>query len=207
MNRREFMQCATLIVTGASASQLGFALSEEQSQYLASAPNYIHTAVSYFNAEQRAIVTAIADVIIPRDETPGAVDAGVPRYIELMVSDWFSDDERAIFDAGLKDLQTRVPLELGRPFVELEKDQQEQILEKLESAAGDSSWYEFGNVLRAFISDAPFICQIKELTVWGFFTSEVGATQVLRHDPMPMEFDGDYPLSPDDSTWSGGLTA
>ncbi|GAB5449836.1 MAG: gluconate 2-dehydrogenase subunit 3 family protein [Halioglobus sp.] len=201
------MQCATLIITGASASQLGFALSKEQSQYIASAPSYIESTVSYFDAEQRAIVAAIADAIIPRDETPGAVDAGVPRYIELMVADWFNDEEQAIFNAGLEDLQTRVPGEYGEQFVALAKDRQVKILEQLEDAAAESSWYEFGNVLRAFVSDAPFICQIKELTVWGFFTSEIGSTQVLRHDPMPMEFDGDYPLAPDDSTWSGGLTA
>ena len=59
-----------------------------------------------------------------------------------------------------------------------------------------------GNTRRDFISDAPFICQLKELTVWGFFTSEVGAKQVLRYNPMPMKFDGHFPRSPGDTTWA-----
>ena len=75
-------------------------------------------------------------------------------------------------------------------------------MEALEDAASDSPWYAYANVQRDFISDAPFICQIKELTIWGFFTSEVGGTQVLRYEAMPMRFDGDIPLGADESSWS-----
>jgi hypothetical protein len=78
-------------------------------------------------------------------------------------------------------------------------------MEALEDAASDSPWYEFGNIMREFISDAPFICQFKELTVWGFFTSEKGGSQVLRYNPMPMFFNGDIPLASDDSSWTTPL--
>lgn len=204
MNRREFLQCATLLVTGASASQLGFALSEEQRVYLATAPNYNNGKVDYLSDGQRSIIAAMAEIIIPRTDTPGAMDAGVPNYIELMAADWFNDQERAIFEDGLEDMQTRIPAEYGKAFDELPQEQQLEIMEALEDAASDSSWYEFANVQRDFISDAPFICQVKELTIWGFFTSELGGSQVLRHNPMPMRFDGHYPLGPDDSSWTGG---
>ena len=93
----------------------------------------------------------------------------------------------------------------GKPFEELETQQQLAIMEALEEAASGSPWYDFGNVQREFISDAPFICQIKELTIWGFFTSEAGATEVLRYNAMPMQFVGDIPLSADDSSWSQSL--
>ncbi len=202
MNRREFLQCAAVLVSGASASQLGFSLSQEQQVYLATAPSYIRTEVDLFTDTQRRIVAAIAETILPRTETPGAIDAGVPRFIELMVSDWLNAQERELFIAGLADIETHIPKKYGAPFDQLEAKQQLAILEALEDDASDSPWYEFGNVLRDFISDAPFICQIKELTIWGFFTSEVGSTQVLRYDPMPMEFDGEAELSRDDSTWA-----
>ena len=87
-------------------------------------------------------------------------------------------------------------------FWALTPAEQLQVMEDLEDAASGSSWYDFGNVQRDFVSDAPFICQLKELTVWGFFTSEEGGSQVLRYDPMPMYFDGDIPLQKDDSTWN-----
>lgn len=203
MNRREFLQCAAILVSGATASQLGLALTTEQSMYLAAAPNFNTRDVRYLNNAQRRIVAAMAEVVIPRTDTPGAIDAGVPRFIELLAAEWFNDEERAIFEAGLEDMETRIPAQYGASFDELSGQQQLEIMEALEEIASDSQWYEFANVLRDFISDAPFICQIKELTVWGFFSSEVGARQVLRYNPMPMRFDGDIPLGPDESTWAG----
>lgn len=202
MNRREFLQCAAILVAGASASQLGFALTGEQQAYLATAPDYNRTAVHFFSQAQRKIVAAVAERIIPRTDTPGAIDARVPQFIELMAQDWLNEQESAIFQAGLTDLEQRIPAEYGATFDALEEKQQIEILEALEDAASDSSWYDFGNVMREFVSDAPFICQMKELTIWGFFTSEAGATQVLRYDAMPMKFDGDLPLGPDDSAWA-----
>lgn len=205
MNRREFMQCAAILISGASASQLGFTLSAEQTVYLANAPDYNSTPVNYFSPAQRKIVAAMTEVIIPRTDTPGAIDAGVPKYIELMAAHWLNDDERAIFDAGLADIENRIPQEFGSSFDQLPDAQQLQIMEALEDTASDSEWYDFGNTLRVFISDAPFICQLKELTVWGFFTSQEGASQVLRYNPMPMYFDGDTPLASDESSWSSPL--
>ncbi len=202
MNRREFLQCAAILISGASASQLGFSLSAEQTTYLATAPDYNTTAVDYFTPAQRKIVAAMAEIIIPRTDTPGAIDAGVPKYIELMAANWLNEGERAIFDAGLQDIENRIPQAYGESFDQLPSSQQLEILEALEEDASDSEWYEFGNTLREFISEAPFICQFKELTIWGFFTSEEGASQVLRYDPMPMYFDGDVPLKNDQSTWS-----
>lgn len=202
MNRREFLQCAAILVSGTSASQLGFTLSEEQQVYLASAPDYAKGKVNYLTPAQRKIIAAMAEVVIPRTDTPGAIDAGVPNFIELMASGWFNEQESAIFSAGIKAMEEQVPSVYGKPFDQLDAAQQLEIMEELEAQASDSSWYEYGNVQREFISDAPFICQVKELTIWGFFTSEVGSTQVLRYEPMPMAFDGNTPLSVQDSSWA-----
>lgn len=147
----------------------------------------------------------MCEVVIPRTETPGAIDAGVPGFVELMVAHWLNDAERAIVEAGIADIETRIPRDYGGPFDQLAPSQQLEILEALEDEAADSSWYDFANTQRDYISDAPFICQFKELTIWGFFTSEVGGKQVLRYNPMPMHFDGHLPLGPDDSSWMGRL--
>jgi gluconate 2-dehydrogenase gamma chain len=205
MKRREFMQCAVVLISGVSASQLGFTLTEEQQTYLATAADYNTGAVDYFSPSQRKIVAAMTEVIIPRTDTPGAIDARVPAFIELMVANWLNDEERVLFDAGLEDVEARIPAEYGKPFNELGGDKQLQIMEELEDAASGSSWYDFGNVQRDYVSDAPFICQLKELTIWGFFTSEAGGSQVLRYDPMPMYFDGNLPLKPEDSSWNNLL--
>lgn len=202
MDRREFLQCAAVLVSGTGAARLAFALSEEQSRFLAANANYAAGKVDYLSPEQRKIVAAMAETILPRTDTPGAIDAGVPRYLELMMADWLNDDERAVFDAGIAAMQTRIPEQYGKPFYALEQAQQQQILEAMEADAADSDWYSGARRPGDFASDAPFICQFKELTVYGFFTSEVGATQVLRYNAMPMYFDGDRPLEPGAGGWS-----
>lgn len=201
MNRREFLQCAAILVSGVSASQIGLSMSPAQQRFIAARPNYIAASVNYFTEEQRRAVAAISEIIIPVTDTPGAIDAGVPRFIELMVSDWFNEGERNIFDEGLQALMRNSKQRYGASFDALPPGRKLRLLAKLESEAGDADWYQFGNTLRTFDSQAPFICQMKELTIWGFFTSEVGATQVLRYDPMPMKFDGNRKLGPDESSW------
>ncbi|EEB78401.1 hypothetical protein GPB2148_117 [marine gamma proteobacterium HTCC2148] len=201
MNRREFLQCAAILVSGASASQLGVALTQEQQVYLAAAPDYNQGATRLLNDAQRKTIAAMCEIVIPRTDTPGAIDAGVPRFIELMATDWLNDEERTIFLAGLADLEASVAADYGSSFDELDAAQQLALMEDLEAKASESSWYDFANTRRDFVSDAPFICQLKELTIWGFFTSEKGGTQVLRYNAMPMYFDGDVPLSPDQSSW------
>ncbi len=202
MNRRELLQCAALLVSGATASKLGFALTDEQLVYLATAPDYARAKSDFFSHQQRKIIAAMAEATIPATDTPGAIEAGVPHFIELMVADWLNDQERALFSAGLADMETRIPQDHGKSFDLLEAQQQLVILETMEAAAADSPWYSQGNIRRPFISDAPFICMVKELTIWGFFTSEVGASQVLRTNMMPMRFDGNLPLAPDESAWA-----
>lgn len=203
MDRRDFLQCTAILISGVSVTQLGFAVSEDQQVYLATQPNFNMQAVDYLTPEQRKIVAAMAENIIPRTNTPGAIDAGVPAYLELMAAHWLNDDEKAVFSKGLEDIENRIPLAFGKPFHQLSGEQQLQVMDELEEAASESSWYDRGRSLADFSSDMPFICQFKELTAFGFFTSEVGGTHVLRYNPMPMRFDGEYPLSPDDSSWAG----
>ena len=206
MNRREFLECSAILISGVSASQMGWSLSPEQRQHLATAPAFIEQVPDYFTTAQRKSVAAMAETILPRTDTPGAIEAGVPRYIELMVQHWYNDDERDTWNSGLAKLMDDMQARHDRPFEQLTEAERVAALEELEAAASDSAWYSLTGALPGMEQPPmPFICQLKELTIWGFFTSEVGATQVLRYNPMPMKFDGAYPLDPDDSSWAGGM--
>ena len=206
MNRREFLECAAILIGGISASQAGFALSAEQKTYLATAPNYIAKGANYFTDAQKSTLAMLTETILPRTDTPGAIDAGVPRFVELMVFEWMNDAERAIFLEGFERLMVDIDKRYHKPFEKLDDHRRLHLMEELERLAGDSSWYDIGSAaLRDFISDAPFICQLKELTIWGFFTSEVGSKQVLRYEAMPMKFDGHRTLGEDESAWAAPL--
>jgi len=197
VRRREFLQCAALVSAGALVIPKGWALTAEQSDYLAARPPYIDQHVpTLFSERERAAVSAAAEQIIPRTDTPGAIDAGVPRFIELLVQDWFTESERSDFLVGLTDLLQRS----GGDFAALNAAQQLALLETIEAESADSSWYDLASTLRIWDDSAPFICQLKELTVLGFNLSELGSTQFLRINPMG-NFDGDYPLAPGDATY------
>lgn len=89
--------------------------------------------LTYLNAHQNATVTAIAELILPRTDTPGAADAGVNEFIDLIVGSWYSDRERGDFVAGLIDVDARSQEARGRDFVDLEEIDQIALLTELEA--------------------------------------------------------------------------
>ena len=197
MNRRECLQCAALVSAGATVVPGAWSLTQEQTRYLAAREPYIDQhSPSFFSDDQRAAVRAMVDRTIPATDTPGALDAGADRFVELMVSDWFSDAERLHFMTGLADIMQRS----GGDFAALPPAQQLALLEALESESSDAEWYAPFSTMRVWDDSAPFICQLKELTVLGFTLSEVGATQFLRPNPMGA-LNGSLALGPDDPAY------
>ena len=201
MNRRDFLQCAALLTAGATVIPNTWSMNHEQAAFLAAQPDYIdREPLNFFSDLQRSAVSAIANQVIPATDTPGALEAGAPRFIELMVANWFNDAERKVFMDGLAQLQNLA----DGSFASLQADQQLALLEKLEEEADGASWYKTGNVARVWDDEAPFVCQIKELTVLGFMLSSVGSTQFLRDNPMG-SFKGEVPLNPQDSAYAAEL--
>lgn len=147
-----------------------------------------------FNREQAALTTALAGTILPAGETPGAVEVGVPGFIEKMVKDIYTESQREDFIEGLNDFNDKSRDAFGKVFSDLTEDEQ----------------YEFANSANknAIESEAvegpQFFLIFKELTMIGFFTSEVGATQVLRHETVPGEYRGCIPFDEVGRTWATG---
>jgi hypothetical protein len=201
MKRRELLQCAALLAAGTTATPNLWALTSQQSRYLAAQSPYIGShAATYFTPAQRATVGALAQQIIPTTDTPGALEAGVPKFIELMVADWFNDAERRVFTDGMADVERRS----GGLFTDMSVADQLDLLESLEAETSDHPWYNTGETVRVWDESAPFICQFKELTVLGFVLSEVGAKQFLRTNSMG-SFDGDTVLASTDAAYSSPI--
>jgi hypothetical protein len=128
------------------------------------------------------------------------LEAGVPKFIELMVADWFNDAERRVFTDGMADVERRS----GGLFTDMSVADQLDLLESLEAETSDHPWYNTGETVRVWDESAPFICQFKELTVLGFVLSEVGAKQFLRTNSMG-SFDGDTVLASTDAAYSSPI--
>jgi gluconate 2-dehydrogenase gamma chain len=121
---------------------------------------------------QDAIVVAACERIIPATETPGAAAAQVDRFIDTMLADWYSPEERKRFLAGVADLDSQ-------QFLARSAAQQTAILERLDSETTPGHW--FGT--------------LKYLTIWGYYTSEIAQEKELGNWPLPWRYDGNAPYA------------
>jgi hypothetical protein len=133
-----------------------------------------------------AMVIAAAERIIPADETPGATDARVDRFIDHMLADWYPAVTRDRVLAGLRDLDQRSRTRNGRSFVDSTASNQIVLLTALdEEALGPGR-----------TPGEHWFATFKFLTVWGYFTSEVAQRETLKAVPLPGRYDGCAPYQP-----------
>jgi len=132
---------------------------------------------------QSETVATIAEMIIPATDTPGARAAEVHRFIDLLLAEWAPDDDRKQFLEGLADVDARARAASATDFLTATEAQRGTILTALDAEAQQR---------RQVKSDAPphFFDRMKFLTVYGYCTSEVGATAELHYEVIPGSYDG-----------------
>lgn len=131
---------------------------------------------------QLALVGAIADVLLPRTNSPSATDVGVPTFVNVIVSENYSTEERAAFVAGLDAFDAKVKSGAGSAFVELDAEARAAAVSSIESATDRRS------------EPARTYWRLKGLVVHGYFTSEEVMKRVLHTEIMPGRFDGSAPM-------------
>lgn len=137
--------------------------------------------------QQSETVATIAELIIPKTDTPGARDAGVPAFIDVMLADWADDEQRQMFTAGLANVDERARAHFAKNFTGCSPDQQTQILTDLDAELAR---------LRDTKSDTSknFFNAMKWLTLTGYYTSEVGATSELHYRVVPGRYEPCFPI-------------
>ena len=151
-----------------------------------------------FSPEQVETVAALADVIIPPTDTPGARAANAHRFIDAMVGEGFLADDRNRFLRGLSDFMQRVQDTYTSSFTELESAQQMEEVAAMDAAT-------FGPEAPFPDPEAPsFYQMLKELVLAGYYNSEIGATQELKYNVVPGYYDGDVPFEEIGRAWVRG---
>jgi len=149
---------------------------------------------TFLNPAEMKTATAIADQIIPRTDTPGAIDVGVPAYMDKCLAGFYQDKERGIVRAGLMRADKDAMTAHGKTFSDLSSDDQVALMKVYDKEA-----YEQNRKPGA----APhFFRVLKELTLTGFCTSQVGATKFLKYAASPGPFRGDIPYSEVGKAWA-----
>ncbi|UZW58390.1 gluconate 2-dehydrogenase subunit 3 family protein [Lysobacter enzymogenes] len=155
---------------------------------------------SAFSADEVAKLDEIADTILPRTKTPGAKDAGVGAFMATFVTDCYTPEYQAIFHAGLVEIDKRA----GGRFVSLSPQARSELLRVLDGEAGrriNSMAVATGGATANAVKPHYFT-MIKQLTLFGFFTSKVGATQALRYVAVPGRYDGAAVYEPGTPAWA-----
>jgi glucoside 3-dehydrogenase (cytochrome c) hitch-hiker subunit len=140
------------------------------------------------NADQTQMIALIAEVILPRSDTPGATDVGVPAWIDLVVADYFSDARRAAFLADLGAIDQLALSTSGARLIGLKNHDLMKVMSSLDAATGSK---DLTPAQRGYV-------QLKELVIYGYFTSMPVQQDLLKVVVVPGRFDADVriPASP-----------
>lgn len=185
MNRRELLKNATIL--------LGAAVSSSVSNAVIAGVGGSNSAIGKgkLSEQQMTDIAILSEMIVPTTDTPGAIAAGVPDFINIIFSQWFRRDEQVAFTEALVALTMESQMNYRSDFVDCSPKQQDILLKKAEQAA-ENAESALGHLYSS----------MRELTVLGFYTSHVGATQELQYNPVPLSYKGDYLFKDIGKQWS-----
>lgn len=190
MDRRDALRRISYALGGVASASLASAL---LGGCQAPAPDELATyEFATLDAGQQDLLAALVDEIIPATDTPGAAEAGVPQFIDKLMTDWYAPEDRDAFLTGLATVDPRAE---GGSFVGLAEEARAALVAEMDAEAYEPR-----------PDDAPpgppFFRQLKELTLSGYYTSEVGATEELQWVAAPGRYDPNAPLSEVGRTWA-----
>ncbi|PVX28429.1 gluconate 2-dehydrogenase subunit 3 family protein [Sphingomonas pokkalii] len=138
-------------------------------------------SVAVFTPAQHLLMTALSERVIPTTDTPGAIAAGVPAFIEKLLADWALPADRVPILAGLDAIEARAQQDYKVAAAKATPEQQDALLTLAMNGAipGGQAFFE------AF----------RQLVIAGYYTSEIGITQEREYLPVPGEYNGAFPYS------------
>lgn len=145
--------------------------------------------------QQLLLLEEIADTIIPRHKKmPGAKDAKVAAFMAGHIKDCYTLEERKDLIKSILAIDETADRRFGKPFAKLGNAQKQELLKAFDRGAKNNK--DSGNI--AYVNYA----KLKSLIVFGFFTSEIGATQCLRYLPIPGYYKGEIAYKKGDKAWA-----
>ena len=194
MERRELLK---LIAAATGATVIG-------GELLLSGCNTSSTAESSFSPEDIALLDEVGETIIPATTTPGAKAAEIGKFMQTIVTDCGTEKEQHAFKAGIPQLKDACKKLNGKDFMTCSADERKAFLVSLEKEAkdfntkrdaDDKAAADKANAAGEKFEGSPshYYTFIKQLTLFGYFTSKPGASMQLRNNPVPGRYDGAYP--------------
>lgn len=187
MNRREALERVALLLGGTVVGGAAFL------QGCKSTPA---TAAFSLTPEQIAFLDEVAETIIPATTTPGAKAAKVGEFMNVMVTDCYEEKDQLIFSAGIATLDQRSNELHKTGFLQATPEQRTALLNTINKELKEY------NASKKEQDPTHYFAMMKQLTLLGYFTSEVGATQALRYVAIPGKYEGCVPYTKGERAWA-----
>jgi Gluconate 2-dehydrogenase subunit 3 len=204
MNRRELLRNIALLTGGVVIGGEVF---------LSGCKTGTASADAGFTATNLAYLDEVGETIIPTTTSPGAKAAKIGEFMKTIVTDCYTKAEQDAFANGLAGMDEACKKLNAKGFMECTPEQRKAFLVSLEKEAkafnekietDEKAKREAAKKEMKPFEGSPshYYTMMKQLTLWGYFTSEVGATKALRHLPVPGKYDGAYAYKKGDKAWS-----
>ncbi|MEY4777660.1 MAG: hypothetical protein RIS13_408 [Bacteroidota bacterium] len=188
MNRRDALERVALILGGTVIGGAAF---------LQGCKNTTEKAASFFlSQDQIAFLDEVGETIIPSTDTPGAKAALVGAFMNTMVMDCYKEKDQKIFAGGITEIDNSANHMFGKGFMNITPAQRKSLLNQVNKelkAYNDSKKEDDPN---------HYFGMMKQLTLLGYFSSEIGATQALRYVAIPGKYEGCVPYKKGDKAWA-----
>lgn len=148
-----------------------------------------------FSAADITLLDEIGDTIIPATDTPGAKATAIGAFMVMMVNDCYDNAHHAAFKAGLAKIDAASHAKFGKDFLSATPAERTALLNTLDAEQKQH------NAAKSANEPAHYFRMMKQLTLLGYFTSEIGATQTLRFVEVPGSLDGNAPYKKGDRAW------
>jgi len=127
--------------------------------------------------------------LIPSTDTEGAVEALIPQFVDQVAKLRLTAEDQAAVQMGFKAFEEACQAANGKSFLKCSDEEQLAFLQAEEKAALES--------------DGPTLFGgLKDMIYRGYFTSEVGATEVLKYESVPGNYEGCVPFSEVNGSWA-----
>jgi Gluconate 2-dehydrogenase subunit 3 len=191
MNRRDLIKHIALL-TGAAVAGGEFFLSGCKSNDAAAADFFTRQDISFFDE--------VAETILPKTNTPGAKEAEVGKFMASYAKDCYDELQRKTLKDGIGKLNEASEKMNKVSFMEATAPQKQTLLTEIDAEAKK---YNENNKGQTGKDNPPhYFTLMKQLVLFGFFTSKPGVTQVLRYMPVPGKYEGCIDYKEGDTSWA-----
>jgi hypothetical protein len=192
MNRREAIARVSLLVGGTIVGAEAF--------LSGCSPQAAAVSTSEFTAATLRFLDEVGETILPETPgLPGAKAVQIGEFMKIIVSECYDAEDQAIFMAGIGKIEEAAKARSGgKAFLDLDAGTRTALLQEIDTEAKAQDKANRGQ------PDAPkhYFSLMKQLTLWGYFTSEPGANQALRYLEVPGPYQGCIPYEEGQRAWA-----